>query len=65
MNINEMQSLIRERKQEIEALNEQIRKSKFRLLWINKEINELQDCIDGIKKKKTDAFEEMLKGAEK
>ena len=65
MNINEMQSLIRERKQEIDTLKEQTRKAKFRVIWLQKDIENLQDCIDGIRKQKTDAFEEMLKGAEK
>ena len=65
MNINDMQALIRERKQEIETLNEQIRKAKFRVIWMQKDIESLQDCIDEIRKQKTDAFDEMLKGAEK
>jgi len=57
MNINEMQELIKERKQES--------KTKFRVIWMQKDIEGLQDCIDGIRKEKTDAFDEMLKGAEK
>lgn len=62
MNIKEMKEIIEERKQEIETLNEQIRKAKFRLLWINKEIESLEQCIEEVQKEKvTDVFEAILK----
>jgi len=62
MNIKEMKEIIEERRQETETLNEQIRKAKFRLLWINKEIESLEQCIEEVQKEKvTDVFEVMLK----
>jgi hypothetical protein len=62
MNIKEMKGIIEERRQETETLNEQIRKAKFRLLWINKEIESLEQCIEEVQKEKvTDVFEVMLK----
>ena len=62
MNIKEMKEIIEEHRQEVETLNEQIRKAKFRLLWINKEIESLEQCIEEVQKEKvTDVFEVMLK----
>ena len=62
MNIKEMKEIIEERKQETETLNEQIRKAKFRLLWIGKEIESLEQCIEEVQKEMiTDVFEVMLK----
>jgi len=62
MNIKEMKEIIEERRQETETLNEQIRKAKFRLLWINKEIESLRQGIEEVRKEKVvDVFEEMLK----
>jgi len=62
MNIKEMKEIIEEHRQEVETLNEQIRKAKFRLLWINKEIESLEQCIEEVQKEKvTDVFEAILK----